>query len=46
MPKKSKVKNNNFEIRNTAKLNYNELGYNKLPVIRNKFFSPKSMYNT
>ena len=30
----------------TVKLGYNELGYNELPVIMNKLFSPKSKYNT
>ncbi len=35
----------------TVKLGYNELGYNELgynepPVKTNKFFSPKSMFNT
>ncbi len=28
------------------KLGYNKLGYNKIPVIMNKLFSPKSMHNT
>ena len=35
--------------KNTVKLGYNELGYNKLPVITNKlfpFFSPKLMITT
>ncbi len=35
-----------FFLLSTVKLGYNELGYYKLPVMMNKLFSPKSVYNT